>query len=717
LNEPKKNLYDKPCQVCKRKVYAGRGYLARERGYWITYCKGHWPYKIKSKIKRELTSQGHVIVDRPTSQEKKLIRAFPGWEWDKDKKAPKVSLKIGDRRRVLELAKRLELEVSSELKKTELSKQAKSSEGIGLFDFQIIGVDFLSWRKRALLADDMGAGKTIQAIRALLPDDAAIVVTPACVKFNWEDEIHKWAKYLKVEVISGKGNFKWPEKGQVIVINYDILPSYLEPVKRHPRDPFWKVFLDNVPEKEKLIARNVRVIVDECHMVRNGRTFRARRVNGLVRMCKSVWGLSGTPLLNKPGDLWGMLCNLGMAWEAFGNFTNFKLLYKAWIDRWGGIRYNKPDEIVPELLRRVMLRRLRHEVLPDLPPKIHSELKVDRIPRDLKKALDEEFGKWGPMLLADEMPPFSAFSGIRKALALSRTPAMLEYVEICESQDCPLLVFSAHRHPILEVGKRDGWECILGDTPAKKRRNIVQRFQRGELKGMGLTIQAGGVGLTLTRAWKVLFVDLDWTPAMNSQAEDRVARIGQTADKVEIIRMYTDHPLDIHVLRLISTKMEIITASIEQEMKLINKSRTEGEETEEEYEERLKVIEKVKRNVEEDEKKWKKGISGAKLNRYREILRDKINKNKKLRYEYDAAILYENVRDAFLYMMSVCDGAATEDNKGFNRPDSHIARHIENYGIETEEGQEVAYYLLTRYASQLKAKFPNIFKRKRKKKD
>ena len=208
---------------------------------------------------------------------------------------------------------------------------------------------------------------------------------------------------------------------------------------------------------------------------------------------------------------------------------------------------------------------------------------------------------------------------------------------------------------------------------------------------------------------------------MNSQAEDRVARIGQTADKVEIIKMFTDHPLDVHVLRLISTKTDMINASIEKELRLNKvKSKSATEESEEEYQTRLDIIDQAVKNTkgerEEASEKYRKGLSGAKLNKYREILNEKANKGKKLIFKFDP-ILYENVRDAFLFMRSICDGAAVEDNKGFNRPDAHIAKHIEIFGIETEEGMETAYYLMTGYPGQLKEKFPKLFKKKRIKKE
>ncbi len=136
-----------------------------------------------------------------------------------------------------------------------------------------------------------------------------------------------------------------------------------------------------------------------------------------------------------------------------------------------------------------------------------------------------------------DLPGFESFSRIRALLAQSRIPAMLEMVEEYEEAETPLLVFSAHKAPIKALENRSGWAIITGETSAEDRFDIVKRFQEGKLNGVGLTIGAGGVGLTLTRASNILFVDLDWKPSMNIQAEDRAHRIGTNADNILIKRM------------------------------------------------------------------------------------------------------------------------------------------------------------------------------------
>ena len=121
--------------------------------------------------------------------------------------------------------------------------------------------------------------------------------------------------------------------------------------------------------------------------------------------------------------------------------------------------------------------------------------------------------------------------------------------------------------PLLHIpllGSREGWAFIDGSTSAADREQIVEKFQNGKLRGIALSIRAAGVGLTLTRAWKAAFVDLDWTPAGNAQAEDRLCRIGQTHEHVEIVHMVSDHPLDQRVMELLVDKSRMIDGAIEQ---------------------------------------------------------------------------------------------------------------------------------------------------------
>jgi hypothetical protein len=305
------------------------------------------------------------------------------------------------------------------------------------------------------------------------------------------------------------------------------------------------------------------------------------------------------------------------------------------------------------------------------------------------------------MLEVDEsLPPFEKFSEIRAALAKSRVPAMLEYVEDCEEQDVPLIVFSAHLSPMDALVTRPGWAVISGATSPQRRQEIVEAFQAGRLKGVGVTIRAGGVGLTLTHAWKALFVDLDWVPGWNSQAEDRICRIGQKSNRVEVVRMVSKHPLDMHVVNLLSAKIALIEAAVERSYTVNVPAGTTvnvKEETEEEFNLRManiqKANEELEKNRKEQNEKDKKARAKAKVATIHE--REKKKASKPLLTLTPNRT--EAVRKAFQFMLSVCDGATQKDFQGFNKPDAAVAHWLLTAGLETQDELEAGYAMLTRY--------------------
>jgi SWI/SNF-related matrix-associated actin-dependent regulator 1 of chromatin subfamily A len=425
-------------------------------------------------------------------------------------------------------------------------------------------VDWLSKREKALLGDDMGLGKTIQALMALEQEAAAMVVCPASLKGNWADECRKWRPDLKPVILTGHGTFRFPVAGELVIVNYDILPKWLKPEKRTPTGPAWDVEV-KLPLVTREAVSKVTFIADEGHRVKNYKTARSQRVKGLAMVCGKVWVLTGTPLENRPMDLWGMLSAFGFAHIVFGTFARFVDFMGGVKDSWGGYQWGIPKFIVPELMRRVMLRRRREVVLPDLPHKTYTTITCD-LPEDLRSEMDSLWNEWSETIKSKELPPFEEFSSIRAKLAASRIPQLTELVEDCEEQNCPVVVFSAHLAPVEAMRSREGWTAITGSTPEAKRHQIVADFQAGKFKGIALTIGSGGVGLTLTHAWKVIRCDLDWVPSKNEQAADRVCRIGQTSNRVEIIDLVSEHPLDQHVLKLIAWKVGIIEAALEKVM-------------------------------------------------------------------------------------------------------------------------------------------------------
>lgn len=706
------NRYPGKCNgQCDSRVEAGKGFTTIVEGRYKLWCAACVPERkaptASAPRVRVLTTDGKIIM--PYEPENiPLVRSLPGAKWDKDNKWWSVSLAPCDRARVLEVADRIGLEVPSSLRSLQRSAQADSACGKGLYPFQVDGVDFLSSRTKGLLGDEMGLGKSVQSLMAIPQGGSALVVCRAGLKYNWLDEATRWRPDLTPTVLEGRGSFRWPKPGEVVIINSDILPDdYNTPSKG--RTEGMQAFWVRLAEYRRLLreanpqAASVCLIVDEAHDYKNRKAARTRKVKELSSLCAKTMALTGSPLTNRPEDLFGVLDTVGLAKTVFGSYERFQGLFNA-VHNGYGVEYGKPKPEVPELLRRVMLRRLRSEVLPDLPSKTYTNLVVGTSDRSLQRKLDELWENWQDTLAVDVLPPFEAFASVRAELAKSRIPAMLEYIENAEEQECPLVVFSSHLAPLNALVAREGWALITGDTPAEKRQEIVRSFQAGNLKGVGITIRAGGVGLTLTHAWKVLFVDLDWTPAANWQAEDRVARIGQTSNKVEIVRMVSDHALDLHVQRMLVDKIDTINRSIDLSMEGVKRTAPRvgedvagGGETEEQFQQRMDRLEDERRHRERESAKGRVSVI-----HWRESAKLKGGLPELDEARADA------VRRAFRFMLGECDGAFLRDGQGFNKPDAALAHIVLTAGLETQEELEVAYCLLSRYRRQLSA-FPGLF--------
>lgn len=725
------NRYPGKCNnpTCKVHVNAGEGYTQKINNRFVVWCKECVPQRIDAApsapaVRRVLTADGKVITPYEP-QNLDLIRSIPGARWSKQDQWWTVSLDMADRRRLLEVADRIGLDVAPSLRTVVVTEEAQNATNAGLYNFQIEGVNFLAHKDKALLGDEMGLGKSVQSLMGIPTGGAALVICRAGLKYNWLDEVNKWRSDLTPVVLNGRGSFRWPNAGEVVIINNDILPDEFNTPKRNKGEPmqaYWdrlKVYRQGLKDRHPQAA-NVNLIVDEAHDYKNREAARSRKVKEFVKLARKLTGLTGSPLTNRPEDLFGVLDVLGLAKEVFGSWERFQTLFNSHTEMVRGrgryinkIVWGKPQPIVPELLRRVMLRRLRAEVLPDLPAKTYTNLLVGDVDPSLQKALDALWEEWGTAVQVEgELPPFEKFSEIRERLARSRVPAMLEYVENAEEQDVPLVVFSAHLAPLDALLGRPGWAVITGVTSPEKRQEIVRAFQAGQLKGVGVSIKAGGVGINLTHAWKGLFVDLDWTPAANWQAEDRLARIGQKSNKVEIVRMVSDHPLDIHIQNMLVDKIDTIIKAIDSTVKgekIETVSVASEGETEEQFQARMKrVFEKAEADIaarkaqaEADKKAAAKSKVGM------------VHGREKARLSRPVLPLTpqrtDAVRDAFKFMLSVCDGAVTWDNQGFNKPDSAVAHWLLTAGLETNQEVEAAYYMLTRYHRQLGGKYPILF--------
>jgi SWI/SNF-related matrix-associated actin-dependent regulator 1 of chromatin subfamily A len=217
-------------------------------------------------------------------------------------------------------------------------------------------------------------------------------------------------------------------------------------------------------------------------------------------------------------------------------------------------------EVQPEArerLRRVSLRRTKDEVLPELPKKSYQRVLVESPISKSPDGATEALEKWDG--LDGEFPGISELASFRAALAASKVPAALEYVEAAEETGEPLVVMSAHRLPLVAFQGREGWALITGSESMAERKAFVDRFQAGELRGLACTIGAAGVGLTMTRASTMLFIDRTWTPAENAQAEDRICRLPQTRP-CQIVDLVADHPFERRLYEVLAKKQALMGA-------------------------------------------------------------------------------------------------------------------------------------------------------------
>lgn len=419
--------------------------------------------------------------------------------------------------------------------------------------YQIEGAEWLRARKRALLADEPGTGKTVQFLRALPRRARAIVVCPAHLQLVWVDEGAEWRSDLAVV----PDELRSPAPGEVVVASIDSLPA--------PRPGFRMSLLPGVD------LSGVTLGVDEAQYCKNPTTARTQRVRLLARQCGRVWLLTGTPLQNTPPDLWTVLDVGRLATEAYGDKRQFQesfsmrkevIYVRPYVDATGHkrntrvvTRYGEPTEEARAGLARVMLRRKQSDVLDELPAVIEKTIRV-AAPKDLRESLDETLDAWEKWGDPNALPPFELLSAALSKLAESRAPAALEHVRAALTEG-PIVVFSAFRAPVLALASLPRTVVVTGDVPARDRQGIAKAFQAGEYDCVAGTIDAMGTGLTLTRAARLLLIDESYVPAENLQAIGRLLRHGQRR-AVLVERMVSDHPLDRRRAQILASKTRLI---------------------------------------------------------------------------------------------------------------------------------------------------------------
>ena len=383
-----------------------------------------------------------------------------------------------------------------------------------LLPFQKQGLAFLLASRRCLLADEMGLGKTVQALAFLAASSAypAVLVVPPHLIRNWQRELERFLSpdgRLRVHVIRGLKPYPLPE-ADVYIIHYLLLRGW----------------------KDVLPGQGFRtVIFDEIQELRHNGTGKYSAASLLSEACENAIGLSGTPIYNQGGEIWNVVNILDF--HFLGDWESFS---REWCYGYNSAMVAKP-ELLGEHLRRegLMLRRLKSEVLTELAPKRRLVQEIDwddAVYRNLMKPVAEQLR----LLRATDDPSRRALiedaicQQQRQATGVAKAPFVCAFVKaLVESGERVLLM--AHHHAVMDIYKRElralhpGF--ITGRETDKQKDAAVSAFISGKSDLVCISLRSAS-GLNLQQATCVVFGELDWSPAVHSQAEDRAHRIGQT---------------------------------------------------------------------------------------------------------------------------------------------------------------------------------------------
>lgn len=362
--------------------------------------------------------------------------------------------------------------------------------------YQIAGRDFLAARRHALLADEMRVGKTCQAIMACEAVFAVrvLVVCPAIAVEVWQQQWKLWSTRAV----------------QLTVLSF---------------------------EKAKIHADSLRirwdvVIVDECHRAKNPEAQTTKLIygkNGLGWYASRLWALSGTPAPKHAGELWPMLRAFDVVKMTYDEFIAAYCTIHPFTGRVTGTKVDRIPEL-RALLAKIMLRRMRKDVAPEMPDIGFEFLPVEvscdlQVPENLT---EDQLVCW--------MNANQPDTEDRLEVALAKVRPLVENISdaIESEQLTQTVVFGHHKQPLRDVADALGLrgylaEVLNGDTSPSNRERIQKGFRDGVVQVVCANIQAAGTAIDLSSASHGYFLELDWVPGNNMQAANRLVSIGKNA--------------------------------------------------------------------------------------------------------------------------------------------------------------------------------------------
>lgn len=479
-------------------------------------------------------------------------------------------------------------------KATDAAVSIPAPAGLDYMPFQRAGIAYATARQSTLIGDEMGLGKTIQALGFINANkyiQQVVCIVPASLRLNWYNEARKWL-VRKFDYYIVRDNGRVPDYANFVIVNYDMLKGAV---------------------LQSLEARQWQLmIVDECHKLKNPKAQRtvkilggtigkgpdAKEHEGLLRKCDRRLFLTGTPILNRPVELWPIVHAVDPG--TFGSFWGYVSRYcGATRSRFGYDMGGATNlgELQNKLRASCMIRRLKKDVLTELPAKrrqivtleaagneyvIQAERAAMAAQREHMEALqadvelakvadnEDEYKEAVKRLSSGMGVAFAEMARVRHETALAKVPYVIEHVDELFDAEADKIILFAHHHDVIAKFKAhfgDAAVVLTGQTNIEERDAAVRRFQTDPSCKLFIgSITAAGVGLTLTAAAHVIFAELDWVPANMTQAEDRAHRIGQT-EQVFVQHLVFDESIDAEMAVKLIAKQEIIDKALDKKVK------------------------------------------------------------------------------------------------------------------------------------------------------
>ena len=435
-----------------------------------------------------------------------------------------------------------------------------------LYPYQEEGVAYNIKNKRIIIGDEPGLGKTGQAIASVVGADMfpCLVICPATLKRNWLREWKLWTDHQPAELTDGIVK-SWPQYSKmglvdVFICNYESLKKYFVQSIDIPIDP-----KTNKPAALRLSHITLRpectifksIIIDESHRVKDGKTQQTKFVMKLSQGKEMVLALTGTPVVNRPTDLLAQLVIINQL-NAIGG-------YKSFVNRFG--QGNNLKELNWILNNTCFYRRLKKDVLGELPDKTRQIIRCDITNRDEYQKASDAFSKYlrenlnkteGEINRSLRGEIMVKMMYLRQIAAKGKFLDAVEHIDEVVDAGEKIVVFGHHKEVLSKIiNHYPAAVTITGEDNGEQRQAAIDAFQNNpRVQIIVCSIKAAGVGLTLTASSRVLFIEFPWTSADCDQCEDRTHRIGQK-NAVQIGYLLGLNTIDEYMYEIIEDKRRV----------------------------------------------------------------------------------------------------------------------------------------------------------------